>query len=164
MATETPGGTTGTMDPVELQYLEWDPEGSPVSIHLHPGVVDGIAHDVVDTFETRLETGVLLLGRVVAGPRPAVWIERYQRVPCEHRFGPKFILDSGEITALEESAANILATGELAVVGLYRSHTRPGFQLEESDLDLIRRYFSDPSDLVLLIKPDSPNGIRAQFQ
>jgi hypothetical protein len=164
MATETPGGTTGTMDPVELQYLEWDPEGSPVSIHMHPGVVDGIAHDVVEGFETRLEAGGLLLGRVMAGPRPAVWIERYQRVSCEHRFGPKFILDSREILALEESAANILASGELAVVGLYRSHTRPGFQLEESDFDLIRRYFSDSSDLVLLIKQDRANGIRAQFQ
>jgi len=152
------------MDPVELQYLEWDPEGSPVSIHMHPGVVDGIAHDAAEAFAARLEVGGLLLGRVVAGPRLAVWIERYQRVSCEHRFGRQFILDSGEITALEESAANILAGGELAVVGFYRSHTRPGFQLEESDFDLIRRYFSDPSDLILLIKPDRAHGISAQFQ
>lgn len=151
------------MDPVEIQHLEWDPADSRVSIHMHPGVVDGIAHDVFESFGKRLEVGGLLLGRVVAGPRPAVWIERYQRVSCEHRFGPRFILDSGEIVALEESATNILASGELAVVGLYRSHTRPGFQLEESDFDLIRRYFNDPSDLVLLIKPQPDNRISAQF-
>jgi len=151
------------MDPVEIQHLEWDPADSRVSIHMHPGVVDGIAHDVFESFGKRLEVGGLLLGRVVAGPRPAVWIERYQRVSCEHRFGPRFILDSGEIAALEESATNILASGELAVVGLYRSHTRPGFQLEESDFDLIRRYFSDPSDLVLLIRPQPGNRIFAQF-
>jgi hypothetical protein len=165
MVSETPGGTTGTMDPVEIQHLDWDPADSRVSIHMHPGVVDGIAHDVFESFGKRLEVGGLLLGRVVAGPRPAVWIERYQRVSCEHRFGPRFILDSGEIAALEESAANILAAGELAVVGLYRSHTRPGFQLEESDFDLIRRYFSDPSDLVLLIepKPKPGNRMSAQF-
>jgi hypothetical protein len=166
MPNETPGGTTGTMDRVEIEYLAWDPEGSPVSIHMHPGVVDGIAHDVAEGLGTRVEVGGLLLGRVVAGLRPAVWIERYQRVSCEHRFGPQFILDSGEITSLEDSAANILAAGELAVVGLYRSHTRPGFQLEESDFDLIRRYFRDPSDLVLLIKPENTyaaNGMSAQF-
>jgi hypothetical protein len=164
MASDTPGGTTGTMDPVELQYLEWDPEGSPVSIHMHPGVMDGVAHDVAEGLAARLEVGGLLLGRVVAGSRPAVWIERYQRVSCEHRFGRQFILDSGEITALEESAANILAGGELAVVGFYRSHARPGFRLEESDFNLIRRYFSDPSDLVLLIKRNSTKRLSAQFQ
>ncbi len=151
------------MDPVEIQHLEWDPADSRVSIHMHPGVVDGIAHDVSESFGKRLEVGGLLLGRVVAGPRPAVWIERYQRVSCEHRFGPRFIPDSGEIAALEESATNILASGELAVVGLYRSHTRPGFQLEESDFDLIRRYFNDPSDLVLLIKPQPGKRISARF-
>jgi hypothetical protein len=155
------------MDPVEIEYFEWDPEESPVSIHIHPGVVDGIARDVIEGLETlsrlRLEVGGLLLGRVEAAPRPAVWIERYQRISCEHRFGPQFILDSAEITALEEAAANILATGELAVVGLYRSNTRPRFQLEESDFELIRRYFSDSSDLVLLIRPESTHNIFGQF-
>jgi protein TonB len=155
------------MDPFEIEYLEWDPEGSPVSIHMHPGVVDGIARDVIEGLETLprlpLEVGGLLLGRVLAGARPAVWIERYQRISCEHRFGPQFILDSGEITALEEAARNVLAAGELAVVGFYRSNTRPRFQLEESDFELIRRYFSDSSDLILLIEPEHANGISGQF-
>jgi hypothetical protein len=155
------------MDPVEIEYLKWDPTGSPVSIHMNPGVVDGIAHDVIESFGTPSrpgpEVGGLLLGRVVAGPRPAVWVDRYQRISCEHHLGPGFILDNGEIAALEASAANILATGELAVVGLYRSHTRPGLQLEEADFDLIRRYFSDPSDLILLIKPETASRIVGQF-
>jgi len=172
MASETTGNSTGanstgTMDPFEIEYLEWDPEGSRVSIHMHPGVVEGIARDVIEGLETlsrvRLEVGGLLLGRVAGGPRPAVWIERYQRISCGHRFGPQFILDTGEITALEEAARNILATGELAVVGLYRSNTRPRFQLEESDFELIRRYFSDSSDLILLIRPESPDHISGQF-
>jgi hypothetical protein len=161
MASETPGGSTGTMDPVEIEYLEWDPEGSPVSIHMNPGVADGIAHDAIRGLG--MEVGGLLLGRVVAGPRGAVWIERYQRISHEHGSGPAFILGSGEMAALEVAAANILATGQLAVVGLYRSHTRPGFQLEEPDFELIRRYFSDPSDLILLIKLESASHITGQF-
>src|SRR5580698_1252250 len=161
MTSEDTGGSTGTMDPVELEYLEWDPEGSPVSIHMNPGVADGIAHDAIEVLG--LEVGGLLLGRVVSGPRPAVWIERYQRISCGHSSGPRFILNSEEITALEAAAGNILATGELSVVGLYRSHTRPGFRLEEPDFDLIRRYFNDPSDLVLLIKPGSASRIVGQF-
>src|SRR5580658_6716285 len=134
MAIETPGNSTGTMDPVDLHkvdlhqvdlhqnveaaYFEWDPEGSPVSIHMHSGVMDGIAHDVADSLPGP-EAGGLLLGRVESGPRPVVWIERYQRIPCEHRFGPQFILDSEEITGLEKAAASVIAAGDLAVVGLY---------------------------------------------
>ncbi len=89
--------------------------------------------------------------------------ERYQRVRCDHRAGPEFILEQDEIAALEAAAANVLGAGEFAVVGLYRSHLRPGFQLEEPDFDLIRRYFCDPSDLILLIKPKSESGISGQF-
>ena len=126
----------------EIEYLEWNPEGSPVYIHMNPGVADGIAHDVIEG--SGIEVGGLLLGRVVAAPHAAVWIERYQRISCDHRSGPEFILDSGEIAGLETAAANILASGELAVVGLYRSHTRPGFQLEEPDFDLIRRHVGEP--------------------
>jgi len=167
MASETAGNSTGTMDPVEIKYLEWDPENSAVSIHMHPGVADGIARDVIEGFETlsrlRLEVGGLLLGRVEPSPRPAVWIERYQRIACEHRFGPQFILDSKEITALEEAAKDVLSAGELAVVGFYRSNTRPRFQLDESDVYLIRRYFSDSSDLILLIQAERTDGIFGQF-
>jgi hypothetical protein len=161
MAIETPGGSTGTMDPVEIEYLDWDPEGSPVSIHMNPGVADGIAHDAIERLGR--EVGGLLLGRVEAGARAGVWIERYQRISRQLGSGPAFILDSEEIAGLESVASNILATGELAVVGLYRSHTRPGFQLEEPDFDLIRRYFSDPSDLILLIKPESATRVTGQF-
>jgi len=35
--------------------------------------------------------------------------------------------------------------------------------LEESDFELIRRYFSDPSDLILLIKPKNERNISGQF-
>src|ERR1700691_4072456 len=99
MTSKDTGGSTGTMDPVELQYLEWDPEGSPVSIHMNPGVADGIAHDAIEG--SGVEVGGLLLGKIVAGARASVWIERYQRISCEHRSGPEFILDSEEIAALE---------------------------------------------------------------
>jgi Gram-negative bacterial TonB protein C-terminal len=169
MPIDTSGSATGTMDPVEVKYLALDPDGSPVSIHMHRGAMDGLAQDIAESIATpaigapNREIGGLLLGRIVAGPRPAVWIERYHRIACEHRFGPQFILDTNEIKALEEAAAGILAAGELAVVGLYRSHARSGFQLEESDFELIRRYFSDPSDLILLIKPQDERNISGQF-
>ena len=155
------------MDSTEAGYFDWDPAGSPVSIHMHLDAVDGIARDVAEGFKSLpqrgLEVGGLLLGRVEAGDRPTVWIDRYQRIPCDYKFGPQFLLDDAGKAGLETAAAGILAGGELAVVGLYRSHSRAGFQLEEPDFELIRRYFSDPSDLILLIKPENASDISARF-
>ena len=59
MTNETPGGATGTMDPVEIEYLAFDTEGSPVSIRMNPGVMEGIAHDVAEG--AGAEAGGLLL-------------------------------------------------------------------------------------------------------
>ena len=134
---------------------------------MHLDAVDGIVRDVAEGFKSLprrgLEVGGLLLGRVKMAERPTVWIERYQRIPCEHKFGPQFILDDSDKDGLEKAAAGILENGDLAVVGLYRSHTREGFDLEEPDFELVRRYFSDPSDLILLIRPRSLSDISARF-
>jgi|GEM_PF-2582133 len=169
----TPDGrSTGTIELVELDYFDWDPEGSPVSIHMRLDAVDGIIHDVTEALKTLSrpapEIGGLLLGRVEAGDRPTVWIERYRSIPCGYRAGPRFVLDDKDNAGLEKEAAGVLSAGELSVVGLYRSHTREGLQLDEPDFDLIRRYFSDPSDLVLLIKPlsiikDGPLRMSGRF-
>jgi len=162
MSSDKSGGGTGTLDRVEFGWLEWDPEGSPVSIHMSPGVAEGIAHDSVEN--TNEETGGLLLGQVEAGPHPAVWIERYQQLPrTREGGGGEFILDSEEIAALESAAGGIVAAGEFAVVGLYRSHRRPGFQLEGPDFDLMRRYFRDPSDLILLVRPGNAKEVTGRF-
>jgi hypothetical protein len=131
------------------------------------GAMDGIARDVIEGFgmlpRRSLEVGGLLLGRVTRGARPAVWIERYQRIACQHRFGPQFVLDQNDMAALEEAAGGILENGKIAIVGIYRSHGRSGFQLEESDFNLIQRYFSDPSDLVLLIRPENATDLIGKF-
>jgi hypothetical protein len=168
MTSDSTGSATGTMElPADGSYLDLQSKNASVAIHMSLGAIDSMARDVIEGYgelpRHELEVGGLLLGRVEAGPRPEVWVERFQRIDCAHRFGPRFILDAEDMTSLEEAAGNLLRTGELAVVGLYRSHTRPGLQLEESDVDLIRRYFSDASDLVLLIKPDRTNSMSAQF-
>lgn len=156
------GHSSGTLDLTEIDYSEWNPEGAPVSIHMHLDAVDGMLRDLNESLAS-VEVGGLLLGRVKAGEKPAVWIDRYERIPCGHKLGPRFLLDAPDQVALEQAANGILAAGELAVVGLYRSHLRDDFVLDDADLELIRRYFSDASDLVLLIKPRSPSDVLARF-
>jgi Gram-negative bacterial TonB protein C-terminal len=156
------GHSSGTIDLTEIEYSEWKPEGSPVVIHMHLDAVDGIIRDINEEVES-FESGGLLLGRVRTGDQPSVWIDRYERILCGHKSGPRFILDGADKAALEKAAADVLAAGELAVVGLYRSHLRDGFDLADADFELIRNYFSDASDLVLLIKPQSPRDLSARF-
>jgi len=156
-----------TADPIDVEYLRWDAVDSPVMIRMHLDAVDGIARDVVEGFRALpgrgLEVGGLLLGRVQPGERPIVWVERYQRIECEHREGPRFVLDDTDLAGFEQVAMSIAAAGELNVIGLYRSHTRPGFELEEPDLRLFDRYFNDPTDLILLVKPENVIDIWARF-
>jgi TonB family protein len=155
------------MDPVDFEYFHWYPEGAPFSIHMQLDAIDGIARDVIEGVKILprhgLEVGGLLLGRIDAGERPAVWIERFQRIECQHRFGPHFILDDQDRAEMETAAARILENRDVAIVGLYRTHIRPDVQLEPPDLDLIDRYFSDPTDLVLLIKTDDASDLSGQF-
>src|SRR5690349_15258815 len=59
-------GGSGTMESVAAEYFNWEPDGSPVSIHMHLDAVDGIARDVIEGLKTLprrgLEVGGLLLG------------------------------------------------------------------------------------------------------
>jgi hypothetical protein len=160
-AGENHSSGTGTLDPVELGYLEWKPEGSPVSIHMSSFAAEGIAADAAGSKDK--EVGGLLLGRVEAGERPAVWIERYQTISCSHASGAEFILDSTETAALEAAAGSILSAGQHAVVGLYRSQTGLGFGLRDADLELVRRYFGDASDLILLVKTAGDGKVSGLF-
>src|SRR5579863_4177711 len=105
-AGENHSSGTGTLDPVEPGYLEWTPEGSPVSIHMSTVAAEGIAADAAGSKDK--EVGGLLLGRVEAGERTGVWIERYQTISCSHASGAEFILDSPETAALEAAAGSIL--------------------------------------------------------
>lgn len=152
---------------MDVEYLHHEPEAAGPGIHMHIDAVDGIARDVIEGFKAiprrGVEVGGLLLGKVIGSEHPDVWIERYQRLECQHRFGPQFMLDEQDHAALEEAAQRIAASTELSVIGLYRSHTRPGFQLEASDLELVNRYFGDSSDLVLLIRPENTVDVEAQF-
>src|ERR1043166_3419389 len=101
MGTETPdyesdGKGTGTLEPVDIEYFNWVPEGAAISVHMHLGAIDGMARDIIERLKRQprpnVEVGGLLLGRLKPGDRPEVWIERYQRIPCAHTFGPKFVL------------------------------------------------------------------------
>src|SRR3954447_9516236 len=98
--------------PPDSDYLHCVREPD-VSIRIHTDAVDGIARDVMEGVKTLpkrgAEVGGLLMGTSPRGGGIDVSIERYQRLECEHRFGPQFALDEPELQRLESEAANIAA-------------------------------------------------------
>ncbi len=155
-------GQTGTADSVDADYLNWESNDCRFMIHMHLDAIDGLARDLMEGMPA--EVGGVLLGQVGRGERPVVWIERYQRVDIDRSQGPEFVLNAEGHAAFEKAARSVSENGELTVVGYYRAHLRPGFQLEDPDRELIARYFTDPEDLVLLLRPEKNQAdILAQF-
>jgi proteasome lid subunit RPN8/RPN11 len=157
-------GKTGTSDSVDAEYFNWESTDRRFMVHMHLDAMDGLIRDVTENSAgLPVEVGGILLGQVGRGERPVVWIERYQRVEIDHRSGPRFVLDDADHSRFEQAARSLSEQNELSVIGYYRSHMRPGFQLEDADRDLIGRYFRDAEDLVLLLKPEAPARMLAQF-
>ena len=65
--------------------------------------------------------------------------------------GPSYLLSATDRVALEDRIRWHKSKGELSIVGFYRSHTRKGFAASMEDADVLSAYFSDRSNVFLLI-------------
>jgi len=101
------------------------------------------------------EVGGLLLGRREDGSRPKVIVEDFAPVPSEYLTGPSYNLSENDLVAFEAALerSKSSAAGALTVVGFYRSHTRDDLYMDDADLALARRYFPEPGNVFLLVKP-----------
>jgi TonB family protein len=153
------------------EYFIWSVQSRPVSVHLNLANVaplNAVAGAGLGTLPRRgLEVGGLLLGRV-HNPNDGqyiVSIEKIEPLEIEHVRGPSYILSSGDREELFRRVRKYekKSNPALSVVGLYRSHTRPGLYLDEYDYDLMRSYFAHPSSVALLIRPGHDGPTRAGF-
>ncbi len=101
----------------------------------------------------QMEIGGLLLGKTHGD---VVEIHDFQLVPSEHRRGASFNLSTHDRVGLQRDISKINKPDALQVVGYFRTHTRPGLYLDEHDDMLARDYFAKPSQVFLLIRPDTP--------
>ncbi|MEX2262118.1 MAG: hypothetical protein WD696_09205 [Bryobacteraceae bacterium] len=130
-------------------------------------VVQGLKQQVFQGFHALpkrgAEVGGVLLGRIVPEEPLAVWIDDFEPVPCEYRFGPSFTLSTRDRARLEEILARRRSDPELTVVGYYRSCTGRELALDTADEELIRAYFPDPQHVFLSVKPLSSLECLAYF-
>ena len=154
--------------PASGSYFVWEPAGKSLSVHISLDLVDRLGREVLEGFKAvprrGLEIGGFLLGRVEAREGAAtVTIEDSEALPCEHRYGPSYLLSDAD-TARIGARLSAPAAGALAVVGFYRSQTRhPSVALDADDQRFLSRWFPESSNVFLIIQPAAGQGSAAGF-
>lgn len=143
----------------------WTVPECPFTVEYSTRVLDDIRLSVVDAFFSLprggAEIGGILLGEF-AGDR--ISVQDYQALDCEHATGPSFTLSARDQEQLAEMVAK--ANGEGSgprVVGWYHSHTRSGIFLSEADQEIHQRFFPEPWQVALVIKPHTFEPARGGF-
>src|SRR4051812_20107345 len=135
--------------------IAWDTPECPFPVEYSPRVLDDIRLAVVDAFFSLprggAEIGGVLLGRWEDG---SLAITGYAALDCEHATGPSFTLSTRDEVRLTELLASLpSAFPGLQAVGWYHSHTRSEIFLSEADLEIHDRYFFEPWQVALVMKP-----------
>jgi proteasome lid subunit RPN8/RPN11 len=141
----------------------WKAPECPFQIEYKPRALDDIRLAVVDAFFSLprggAEIGGVLLGKWDNG---RLAITDYAALDCEHAFGPSFTLSPRDETRLTELLAASHGNG-LRPVGWYHSHTRSEIFLSDADQEIHRRFFPEPWQVALVLKPHTFHPTRAGF-
>jgi proteasome lid subunit RPN8/RPN11 len=145
--------------------LTWNVPECPFTIEAAVRVLDDIRLSVTDAFFSLphggAEIGGILLGQFDNG---RLYIGDYAALECEHAHGPSFVLSAADEDRLAQLlSAHANDAGGLRPVGWYHSHTRSEIFLSEADLEIHRRFFPEPWQVALVMKPHTFQPARIGF-
>jgi proteasome lid subunit RPN8/RPN11 len=153
--------------------MNQDPQGSlvtwsvpqcPFTVECSARVLDEIRLTVIDAFFSLprggAEIGGLLLGRYTNGK---LSVSGYRPLECEHAFGPSFTLSEHDLARLQEMLTEQAKPGQPQTVGWYHSHTRSAIFLSAADCEIHDRFFDQPWQVALVLKPHTFDPTRAGF-
>jgi len=149
----------------ENALATWSVSQCDFTIEYSPRIVDDIRLAVVDAFFS-LPRGGAEIGGILLGSRDGgrITISDFKPLDCEHATGPSFVLsarDHAKLASLLAQARGI--PGGSYPVGWYHSHTRSDIYLTALDLELHRRYFPEPWQVALVLKPHTFQPCKAGF-
>ncbi len=145
----------------------WLAPGIPFQLEYAPEALEHVRRIAVEAFYS-MPRGGMEVGGILLGRRANGLVEVLNSVPieCEHASGPGFVLSPNDHTRL---AALVAGGGrqpggmELRVVGWFHSHTRSGIFLSAEDLAIHERYFPEPWQVALVVRPEHGAPARAGF-
>src|ERR1039457_4282125 len=148
---------TGTA--VAPKFATWSAPGHSFGIEYSGAVLEQIRETAVDGYHRvphgGVETGGILFG---THQENVVRIMAWRPVVCEYAKGPSFLLSEKDEAALAEALKSWRGDAELArlePIGWYRAHTRSEVLLSDADLTFFNRFFPQPWQVGLIVRPAS---------
>lgn len=139
-------------------------EQSPFAIDYSARVLDDVRLAVTDAFFS-LPRGGAEIGGILLGHHDDKRITIVDTVPmpCEHAFGPSFVLSPKDQAGLTDLIASANANRQNKVVGWYHSHTRSEIFLSDADLEIHHKFFPEPWQIAIVLKPHTFQPMRVGF-
>jgi len=135
----------------------WRPDGKPFSVHLSASALAELSAELPPAQadgSRATETGGLLFGFArKTGDDWFVAVEQLVPMEIEHARGQSWSLSGTDKAQLGRQLQRFAAHrkgNELSVVGWYRTHTRPGLFLDQSDFLLMRDHFAHEASIALI--------------
>ena len=156
---------TNTTTPVEsigaptgaASFYRWEVAGKPIAILFSLDLMDRLEREVLESFKAVTkrgsEIGGVLGGRIVAGSQPTVIVEQFEPVECDYSRGPLYLLSDEDKVRMKQALERVGRAGGVSVAGFFRSNTRRELVLDEEDQAVAKEFFSDPSNVFLLVRP-----------
>jgi hypothetical protein len=146
----------------DVMYCRWQSPDGKHTILIQRPVLEELRNRVIEAFLSLPSRGAEI-GGILFGHADGehVRIESIEEVPCEHRFGPSYVLSSTDRDTLKTTLASKASTRE--VVGAYRSYTRRPAALDDADQQLFRTFFPDARYVFLLFEPLSALESQVSF-
>lgn len=161
------GVSTASEPGLDPPPLIWRARGWAFALDWSAAVLEEIRQAAVEAFFS-LPHGGVEIGGVLFGTREGerVRVLAARALACEHAFGPSFTLserDHEGLRGLLDEGGRDAGTRDLEAVGWYHSHTRSGIFLSTQDLEIHNRYFPDPQQVALVVRPHAMRPVRAGF-
>ncbi len=145
--------------------VKWAPEASPVAIEYPLDLMSRIRDHVIVGFHRLAKRGIEC-GGILYGLREGrrVTISQIREIRCEYKSGPSFVLSETDREALTQQLEGPDAdVAGLSPVGFYVSHTKDDICATERDLAIYNQFFSDPWQVMLILRPARQGAVRAGF-
>ena len=152
---------------VDQRVRRWSGSDLSITIDYVSGILDEIAGYAEDGLQ-RLQRGGIEVGGILFGSSagPAIRVEAWRPIPCEHAQGPAFILSTRDQENLGRHLARFEEDSVLAgltPVGWFVSHTRSEVALTGNDIEIYDRFFPEKEQIALVLKPARGAATRAGF-
>lgn len=149
------------------EFVTWSAPEHAFKIQCSGVVLDEIRQTAVEGYHSVPHGGVETGGVLFGTHEPdAVRIAAWRPIACEYAYGPSFSLSDKDEAALAktlQSWSGDAALAGLGPAGWYRAHNRSEISLSDADLAFFNRFFPQPWQVALIVRPASFAPTRAGF-